>query len=229
MSHVIKITAFKFEELSDSAKETARQWWREFVFSDSNDWDFVFEDAVRMAELVGIEIDTRSWVGPKTGKTFTEPTIYFSGFSSQGDGACFEGSYRYKKGAVAAIKKETGFGFKDKEGVVHTGDQTLIEIAQGLQDVQQRNFYRLRATVKHSGHYSHSRCTNIEVEDYENQYRDLKGDDEVVAELLRDFMTWIYKQLREEYEHQMSDEAVDENITINEYDFDENGRRSVCL
>lgn len=224
MSHVIvtHTTAYKFDELSDSAKENARDWWREHVFSDNNDWDFVYDDANRMAELMGIDIST-SPVRLMGGGSRQKLDIYFSGFSSQGDGACFEGSYRYKKGAVRAIKYETGFGYKKPDGTIGTGDEELIRIAKALQEVQRRNFYRLYATVKHRGHYSHSRCTDIEVEDCENPYRDLKGDDDVVAELLRDFMDWIYAQLEREYEWQCSDENVDECITINKYDFTEEG------
>jgi hypothetical protein len=224
MSHIIETVAYRFEELSDSAKERARQWWREFVFSDNNDWDHIYDDANRMAELMGIDIST-SPVRLMGGGSRQKLDIYFSGFSSQGDGACFEGSYRYKKGAVKAIKSETGFGFKNQHGLVSKGDEELIRIATELQEVQRRNFYRLYATIKQSGHYHHSRCTSIEVEDSENRYRDLKGDDEVVTELLRDFMDWIYKQLEREYEWQSSDEQVDEAITINEYDFDEEGKR----
>ena len=65
---------YKFSELDKSAKETAMQNWREGHL-DYEWWDFVFEDATEIGKLMGIDIDQ----------------IYFSGFASQGDGACFEG------------------------------------------------------------------------------------------------------------------------------------------
>jgi len=91
--------------------------------------------------------------------------------------------------------------------------------------VQRRNFYRLMASVKHHGHYNHENCTEIEVFDRENNYRNLNDDDYTVRESLRDFMRWIYRALEKEYEYQMSDEAVDENIRCNEYEFDWDGNR----
>lgn len=47
-----------------------------------------------------------------------------------------------------------------------------------------------------------------------------------IKELLRDYMRWIYKQLEKEHEYQNSNEVVDETITINEYEFDEDGNRA---
>lgn len=225
MSRSFTHTVYQFDELNDKAKEKAREWYRALVFSDSSDWEFVFEDVVRMGSLIGIDIDVRSYQG-SSGKWYNEPKIYFSGFSSQGDGACFEGSYRYAKGAVSKIKSETGFGFKCSDGTIGKGDEELIAIAQALQDVQRRHFYRLRATVKHSGHYSHKYCTAIDVEDCENPYKDLRGDDKVAIELLRDFMQWIYDSLQAEYDYRSSDEAVEEAIRANEYEFEEDGSRA---
>lgn len=196
---------YTYDELDDLAKEKARQWWAQHVFEDSCDWEFVYEDADRMAELMGISINTRA------GKRH-EPCIWFSGFSSQGDGACFEGSYRYKKGAVKAIKAECN-------------DEELIRIATELQAVQRRNFYRLYATCKHTGHYSHSGCMSVDVEDSENQYRDLGDAEEEIRQLMRDFADWIYERLSDEYDYQTSDEAVEESILSNEYEFYQSGER----
>ena len=43
---------------------------------------------------------------------------------------------------------------------------------------------------------------------------------------MRDFAQWIYDSLEKEYEYQMSDEFVTENIEANEYEFDEEGNRA---
>ena len=211
-----------YDELDDSAKAKAREWYAQLVFNDSWDWEFVYEDAELMAGLMGIEIDRRAWTNAR-GYKGSEPCIYFSGFSSQGDGACFEGSYRYKKGAVAAIKKETGFGHKRPDGTVGTGDKELIRIATELQAIQRKNFYKLRAACTHKGPYYHSYSMSVDVEDSENKYRDL-GDAEVeVRQLMRDFADWIYDRLEAEYDYLRSDEAVEESILANEYEFYESG------
>lgn len=211
-------TLYKFNELSDEAKAHAIQtYWASDVHTD-----FVYEDAVRMGSLMGIEISERAWTNSNGFKGST-PIIYYSGFWSQGDGACFEGYYRYQKGAVAAIKKETGFGCKCQDGTIGTGDPTLIRIAQGLQDAQRRNFYRLVATCKHRGHYYHSGCMDVEVEDSEHRYRDIGADYDEIKGLLREFADWIYKRLEVDYEWQTSEEAVLESCEANGYEFDEKG------
>ena len=117
-------TVYQFNELSDEAKDKAIENYRQAGF-DYEWWNYIFEDAKRMGVLMGITVDN----------------IYFSGFSSQGDGACFEGSYEYQKGSVKAIREETGDSDKD-----------LTAIAKGLQAEQRRNFYGLSASVKHRGH-----------------------------------------------------------------------------
>ena len=50
--------------------------------------------------------------------------------------------------------------------------------------------------------------------------------DNTLAELLRDFMNWIYQQLENEHDYLLSDEYVDDTIRANEYEFTENGKRA---
>ena len=190
-------TVFKFDELSDEAKERAIEKWNENG-PDYEWWDFVYEDAKNIGALMGIEITN----------------IYFSGFWSQGDGACFEGSYQYKKGSVKAVK--------DYAPV----DEELHKIARGLRQVQARNFYGLSASVKQRGHYSHEFCTEIDVADNRDNAPWQVSDEvqEAIADLLRDLMRWIYRTLEKEYEYMTSAEVVGETLRINEYEFLENGR-----
>lgn len=49
--------------------------------------------------------------------------------------------------------------------------------------------------------------------------------DESLADCLRDFMRWIYRELESEYEYQTSHDAVLESIRANRYQFTENGTR----
>jgi len=53
-TQVIYKNVFTFDELSDDAKQKVCMGEGEHVF-----YDFVYEDIVRMAEILGIEIDTR--------------------------------------------------------------------------------------------------------------------------------------------------------------------------
>jgi hypothetical protein len=175
----------------------------------------------QVGAILGIEIDRRTQhnVNISTHKEWdSRPlSIYFTGFSSQGDGACFEGSYRYALGATAKHAKP---GAKITIREYAPVDQELHRIADALQALQRKNFYKLTARVKHRGHYYHSLCTEIDVEGAHDT-----ATEDTLAELLRDFMHWIYRQLEREHDYIMSDECVDESILANEYTFDEDGHR----
>jgi hypothetical protein len=205
MPHTMETTVFTFDELSPEAKEKAREWYREGAL-DYEWYDATFEDAARVADILGV-----SFRGARG--NLNAPAIYYSGFSSQGDGACFEGSYSYKAGLKKAIR---AYAPKDAE---------LHRIADALQDLQRKHAYRLVARVKHRGHYYHSCCTVIDVWDAETDRPIDATAGDALCELLRDFMDWIYRQLEREADYLLSDESVDETIRANEYTFTEDGRR----
>lgn len=179
---------YQFNELSESAKETAREWYlKGFDFEPHS--ESVREDAMEIGKLFGLDIKK----------------IYFSGFWSQGDGACLEGFYSYKPGGLKAAKS-----YAPK-------DEKLHQIVKELQEIQRKNFYKISAGIRHSGYYMHSGCTDINVEG--------AADNTEVIDALRSFMDWIYKRLEQEYEYQTSNEAVDESIISNEYEFTEDGHK----
>ena len=210
---VVETNVFQYDELDDRAKERAREWYSRHVFEDSCDWEFVYEDAAEVANILGIDLRQRR-VQLMGGGHRYEPSIYFSGFWSQGDGACFEGTYRYAKGATKKIRE---YAPQDKE---------LHRIADELQAVQRKHFYHLIASMNHTGHYCHSGCMSVEVEHNEDRYRDIGDAEEGITQLMRDFADWIYDRLESEYDYQTSDEAVEEAIRANEYEFDEEGERA---
>ncbi len=210
MPQVKLIKICPFADLTPSAKEKAREWYR--GLHDTNDMEFSLDDAVHMGELLGIEFDTTS-VPSHGGGTRSKPKIWYSVSNSQGDGACFEGRYRYKPGSVKAIKTEA------------PQDETLHKIAQQLQEVQRPYFYKLCAHCKHSGRYNHANSMSVEPFHYDNEFRDVDESD-VVQECLRDFANWIYSQLQKEVDYQYSAEYIDESIEANEYTFTEDGERA---
>ncbi|MBC7198091.1 MAG: antitoxin of toxin-antitoxin stability system [Pseudomonas balearica] len=195
---------YTFDELPEAAKEKAREWYRDGQL-DYDWWDSVYDDADKIASIIGIDIDRK---GKHT------PAIYFSGFWSQGDGACFEGSYRYKKGWRSALLHEFGPGDTLNE---------LLSIGQSLQEIQSNQFYKLEATCRHSGHYQHSGCMSVDVEHAEDRYRDIGDAEDEIRDQLRLFADWIYDRLKQEHDWLTSDEQVDESIRANEYTFNEDG------
>lgn len=208
---VTEKTVFKFEELSDAAKEKAREWWRRCE-DEAGDNDYLRDDVEKIAEILGIEFDAKP-VKLMGGGTRYDPKIWWSGFSSQGDGACFEGRYSYAKGSVKKMKAYAPL------------DEELHRIASELFDLQRKNFYKLEARMTHSGHYYHSGCMRVEVFKDGSDFDRPEIDDDI-RQLMRDFADWIYSQLEANYEWRMSNENVDESILCNEYEFDEDGRRA---
>lgn len=201
----VEKTLYKYEELSDRAKQKARECYLEGGL-DYSWWEYAYEDFARVAEILGITLSQRS-VPLMNGKCRYEPEIYFSGFYHQGSGSSFCGTYGYAKGAVAKIKKYA------------PQDEELHRIAQGLQDVQRSHFYRLTADITSArDHY-----IRVEVGDSENPYRDIGEAEDGVRELMNDFNDWMFKCLQDEYEYLTSDEAVEESVVANEYEFDEYG------
>lgn len=193
-----EIKVFQYEELTEKARERCRN---ASCYDDF--WaKYVTDHAKEIASLMGWHIDK----------------VYWTGFHAQGDGACFEGEMRYANGCVEKVKR---YAPRDTE---------LHRIAQAWYELQRKNFYAIRATVKHRGHYYHSFSTSFDVEDMmdaygylpENNASDIEKD---VQEIARDFMQWIYNCLEKEYEYQNSDKTIEENIILNEYEFDVQGNR----
>jgi hypothetical protein len=192
------IVTYKFNELSESAKERAIDEYRQCSLDD--EWyEGTVEKWKESASLIGIDIDN----------------IYFSGFYSQGDGACFTGSYQYKKGWKKSLEKATGGGELYKN---------LKNIGEQLQAEQKKHFYDISAVIEHTGRYSHENSVTISVEPGEIRYSFCDNHtEENVADALRELMQDIYSSLREEYEYLTSDEYVGEVLIDSEHEFTENG------
>ena len=185
---IIETKVFLFDELSE-AKEKARDWYRYASAGDNFFSECVIEDAKQLARLIGINIEN----------------IYFSGFSSQGDGACFTGTLAYEKGAVAAVKKYA------------PTDTAWLNLAQQWQAAQAKTFYKARGQVSHHGNYSHENSTHFDWYECNEEQAD------ELSEVARDIMRHIYTELAKEYDWYNDDAQIDEAILANGYEFTEEG------
>ena len=190
---------YTFDELSDEAKDEARDAERYSEgYLEHEWWKGVYQDANYFAKRLGLDIGQT--VARRYGKgAYTHVNINFSGFSSQGDGACFTGRYEYNPKAIEEVTAECD-------------DAELIRIATALTSMQltQRLLGReyFGATIKTSGNYSHSHSMNCDVDDW--GIDEIGEVDEIgFAQLMRDFADWIYERLEDEHDHLMSDEVVD--------------------
>lgn len=201
---------FYFDELSDSAKENARQWYRET--DDGYYLDNTVSDFAAIADIIGLELSTRS-VPLMNGKTRQEPEVYYSVAYCQGDYAAFTGKWKYQKGSMKALREYAPV------------DAVLNSILADFNALQKRFFYRLAIDCS-------ERRGNQYVNDVYRRYcsrydeQAVDRDTEKEAENIVDRLaSWLYTQLRNEVDYQTSDEQVDESICANEYEFYENGER----
>ena len=212
MAEIIETTVFGLEELSEEAKEKARDWYRQGAFD--HDWYWaVYEDFERICEILGVSLATVP-VRLYGGGSRRKPCIWFSGFASQGDGACFEGDYSYARRCASAIR---GYAPKDEE---------LHRIADALAAIQWRNFFQLSARISHRGRYYHEYIMAIGVQRDSPGYQDMTASaEDDVSEALRDLARWLYGKLEDESDYLTSEAVVDEAIVAHGYSFTEQGER----
>ena len=210
MPRIVQTTVYELEELSEAAKAHARAWYRDHCVEHDRH-EFVYHDFETVCGLLGVTLKTRP-VTLMGGGTRDKPCISYRGFWSQGDGASFEGAYRYAAGAARAIRAHAP---KDTE---------LHGIADVLQDVQRRNFYQLTTGIRQSGRYCHEYTMRIDVERDSPTGQAMTDDaEDTLIEAMRDLARWLYRQLEREYDHQTSDAVVDETIAVNDWAFTAEG------
>lgn len=192
----VEIEVFTFAELSDDAKERAREWFRQGIeFDSTNVIECTILDA---AKILGITIDR-----PRSRRTG-----YAVDWDTNPIGAAFVGSWRAADVKPGAIEKEW-----PRESVLHVIARDLEAVAAEFPDAYadcdtgRGCFQRVEAYAE-AGEDS-----------------DDCGDDvaQLVVDSLTSFAHWMATTIAAEYEYQYSDECVDELIEANGYEFTENG------
>jgi hypothetical protein len=165
----VKVNVYKFSELSEQAKEKARNWWREGGLNYEW-WDYFYYDAERIGlKITSFDLDRNRHA---------------------------EGDFLLAANEVAAnIFKEHG----EQCETYKTATQFMEEWEPVFNDYMDEN------------------GVNYESEMLEGHLMEL--EEEFLSSLLEDYSI----MLQNEYEYMYSDEYVSEAITINEYDFTEDG------
>lgn len=212
-----EVKVYQFEELSDEAKEKARDWFKE----DGFDYDW-WEDVYNIWEekLTELEYDVTKVTREKNKKgeyyDKKEILINFSGFYSQGDGASFTGE-------VDVVKWLKRFPEnKDYKRILKLIDSNFVYPTDS-------------SIVRDRWHnYVHWNTTSL------NMNWDMNGRlgtsasnvmkvlDEIEAAIFAEHQQLnkdIYTALEKEWDSLNSDEYVDETIMANEYEFTEEGKR----
>lgn len=189
----IKKTVYNYSDLllAENKELKNKVIQKEYAININHDWENL-ETYETAANLLG----------------FYNFKIYYSGFHSQGDGACFESKYQYEKQSIKKVKKEFPKWIE------------LHEIAKRLKDLQKVNFYQVLGGSKHSGFYYHENCMQIDLE--RNDYKEITNESYFIS-VFKDFAKLIYKSLNSDYDYLTSEEAILETIEANGYEFDQYG------
>lgn len=201
----IQINVYPFAELDPKVQAKVLDKFRGFA-TDDYDW----------------AKDTLDYY--KTDKAsercFNIQDIFYSGFSSQGDGASWHGTVK----VLPWLEK-------------NQPDSPLLKYREAFEE------YCTEIRIAQGGHYCHHKTMSLADNDlhsvadeiikqdhYETKFREAKLY-EAIADLetailkdAQDFAQEIYSTLEQEYTYQTSDEAVKEYIEINEYKFFADGR-----
>ncbi len=203
----------KYQNLDEDAKERAREWYRR-GFDHDEWWDCIYDDAAICLGFLGFDVTTQTRT--KSGHYVPKQNISFSGFGSHGDGASFTGTWRACRVDPAKLTDHA------------PKDATLRAICAELSVLALRHPDAGVSIGTDSANYVHARAmewrecqlSDENDEDDEDECRALAEAVETQARYAAD---WIYAQLEREYDWLTSDEAVEEGITANDYDFDEDG------
>jgi hypothetical protein len=206
---------YNFEDLYDKAKQHAREAFTSKDYPENEWWEDVYEDAGRVAELLGIEFDTTP-VRLRNGKTRHDPKLFFSGFCSQGDGACYEGVLNVK----ACAQEIAEYAPKDVELQRIANELTVMAVKHKFGNHE----FSLAATATVDSRYSHSGSMTVRLSD---DLTDLENDAFICVEntlqtLMRDFADWIYNQLETANDWLHSDECVDQYLEQDKFDVNGN-------
>lgn len=180
----------KYQDLPEDRKEQIRDDNRDINFGHEW-WDGVYDWAKETGKEFGLYIDG----------------IYFSGFASQGDGACFTGRLYFGECDESKLPEDV----KPIYDTLHQVN-SLIKIMDSNEE--------LFVAIGHRGNYSHEGNMDFSYDDYasEEVLDLLREKEDEIEEALRNYARWIYAMLEAENDYLMSDEAVDEALYDEEYD-----------
>jgi len=217
----ITINTYTFDELSEAAKRTAIEWYKN-TYTDDDIWHYgVYDDFIELTKTLGITIDRKG--------------IGFSGFWSQGDGSHFTETFNNTEimefiEAVNADKWKEYISGKAGE----LENLRKITITPRFKNLINGGNIDMTISTRSANHYSYM------VDTWEfntvNNNNNIPLIDSVIEGIISDVVynlhtlnNWLYRQLETAYDYAQTDEYISEEIRANEYKFTEEGRRSFTL
>jgi len=189
-----EIQIYSFNELSEEAQQKAIKEVVEQKRDYGNDYFF--------------EFTLDHWKEKLSSLGFLDPEIQFSGFWSQGDGACFD---------CKQIDLNVLFAHLGAQGNKYAKKALRFDLPFYLfGSIDQNSF---------ATHYCHERTRSFSFDGFHVRERCYRLERLVAAleediEILRyDLCNEIYRDLEREYDYQLSEEVIKEDIEANNYEF----------
>jgi len=212
MPTTIEMQAYKFQELTDTAKQEVITR----LAPDYDWWESDFGYAIEQGKDKGFEIED----------------IKFSGFYSQGDGACWEGKVIVStwltlnrpadaRAHVLLALLEDGW-LSDYLRISHGGSRYLHE--QNMRDHGLDVISADENDKVTSGMFAGISVMNLQ-ETISGEY--LTDLEKEMLEDARSYARDIYRDLQKSYEHMCSEEYIAETCDANEYLFTIDGKHFV--
>jgi len=212
----IEITAYKFEELSEEAKKKAIEEYRSNGVDTSYNWNDAYESVKKFHEVFGTSEGRNSWLNFMDGG-LTDDVFHMKGLRLR--------TYILNNfGDQIFTPKYLKAGERTKTEPKH---HRMRRVRKTDYDPQgEGNFY--------SQYYSNIQryyscpltgvCYDMDLLDPFVKFIK-KPDDSDFEDLLNKAFYGLKKSLESEDEYRNSDEAIQEDIEANEYEFDEDGHR----
>jgi hypothetical protein len=194
------INLYTFDELTPEAQKKALDKYRDWNVNgwNTDSWaDYMIEETFKE------ELTELGYINPK---------IMFSGFGSQGDGACFT----CDDIDVAEVLRR----------LTNIKDEKTLLLNWGLL-INNHKSEEVTMNIEHSGRYYHAHSTTLDISNN-------RDNDAVLETMVTEFYELcskeivelgnsLYKRLEKEYDELTSDEAIKEAWLDNEYYFTADG------
>lgn len=186
--HTISINLYTFGELAPKVQQKVIGRQRYINVDDAYWYEPIIED----------------WTEELEQRGFEQVKILFSGFGSQGDGACF----------TATVNIEQ---FLHAHSMQRCFREVISATKRGLVWVTMRHTYR----------YYFATSTDVQIQYDGDQDIDdaLERLQRIIEDARAKLGNAIYKALEDEFFHETSDQAVQDTLVLNEYTYLSDGTR----
>jgi Icc-related predicted phosphoesterase len=198
---------FKFDELSEKAKEVARQWWKNLMSDDfQTEANMITETMTESARAKGIEFNGKN-------------TISWDLSYSQGDYVALNKAELSKEKLIKVCTN--ALNDDEKEMFKFLTDSNILYVTHSI---DHHHYYGQQIEVDlEVGYYNENEITETIIDNFIYEVT------EKIEKAIKSYVDHVCSELKiygyREIEYLYSNESVDEMLRINEYEFTEEGKK----